>query len=451
MVVARQNGEYIKFDSNKISMTSTEGFYKKTPAERLRIVKELANLTDEETALIKNTGALEIERADMLAENVMGAAHLPLGIATNFIINGREVLVPMAIDEPSVIAAASFAAKLARPEGFTVSADEQEMIGQIQLVEIPSMDSAKRLILERKKEILKLAAEQDPLLVKYGGGVRDLEVRILETKKGKMMILHLIVNVSDAYGPNAVTTMLEAITPLVEEITKGKARIRMISNLAIRRLARAEAVWKREALAESISAVDMDGDEIIDAILDGYYFAMADQFRATTHNKGIMNGIDAVAIATSNDWRGIEAGAHSYAAITGKYLPLTKYEKDSNGNLKGSIELPIAVGVVGGAINTNPLAKVCLKILRVKSAKELAEIMAAVGLAQNFAAMRALCTEGIQRGHMKLHAKNIAIIAGAEGDLIETVAKQMAEEKKVTTSRAREILEELKDKVKYVE
>jgi hydroxymethylglutaryl-CoA reductase len=421
------------------------GFHSLKPEERMAMVKEFAGLTDEETAILMKSGALDVETAGRMSENTIGTAELPFGIATNFLINGKDYLIPMAIDEPSVVAAASNSAKIARPSGgFRASSDESVMIGQIQLIDVPDLEEAKRRILENKTDILKMCDEKDSTLLKYGGGARDIEVREIDTIKGKMLIVHLLINVADAYGPNLINTMSEYITPFLEELSRGKARLRIISNLADKRIARTTAVWKKDDLEASMHGVDMKGEEIVDAIMDAYAFAAADPYRAATHNKGIMNGIDAVAIATSNDWRGLEAGAHAYAAMTGKYLPLTRYRKNENGDLEGSIELPVPVGVVGGSINTNPVAKVSLKILGVKSARELSEVIASVGLAQNFAAIRALSTEGLQRGHMKLHARNIAAIAGAEGPLIDLVAERIVEEKNIMVCRAQQVLEELK-------
>jgi len=420
------------------------GFHGLSVEKRLDFVREFAGLSDEECDIVKKTGALDIDTANRMIENVVGTSHLPLGIATNFRINGRDYLIPMAIDEPSVVAAASYAAKLARPKGgFTTSSDESVMIGQIQLLNIKDFDAAKRNILEKKDEITAIANEKDPVLLKYGGGVKDIEIRIIDSERGKMLIVHLLVNVSDAMGANAVNTMAEWISPRLEELSGGDARLRIISNLATKRLARARAVWDKEELAKSVKGMEIKGEKVVDYILDAYHFALVDQYRCATHNKGVMNGIDAVVIATGNDFRAVEAGAHSYAARDGRYTSLTKYEKDSDGNLVGEIELPVAVGTVGGAININPVAKIALKILGVKTARELSEVIASVGLAQNFAALRALATEGIQSGHMKLHAKNIAAIAGAKGSLIDEVANRLVKEKNIKVDRAKEILKEL--------
>lgn len=410
------------------------GFHKLSIDEKLEKVRDFAELTEEECETLKKTGALDIGTADRMIENVIGTFEFPFGIATNFMINGKDYIIPMVLEEPSVVAAASNAAKLARADGgFTTDSDEPVMIGQIQLVNVPDMEAAKDSVLANREEIFDLANKQDSTLIKFGGGVKDLEVRQLTTPGGDMLIVHLLVDVRDAMGANAVNTMAEAVSPYLEKITGGKTRLRIISNLAVHRKARAKAVWKKEIL----------GEETIERILDAYNFAVADQFRCTTHNKGIMNGIDAVVIATGNDFRAIESGAHSFAAFTGSYTSLTHYEKNENGDLVGSIELPMPIGTVGGSTRTNPIAKIALKILGVQTAKELSEVIAAVGLAQNFAALRALSNEGIQQGHMKLHARNIAVIAGAEGPLIDEVAKKMIEEKSINVTRAHEFLEEM--------
>ncbi len=410
------------------------GFHKLSPDEKLKVVKEFSNLTDEDVELLKKTGALDIGAADRMIENVIGTTEMPMGIATNFLINGRDYLIPMVIEEPSVVAAASYAAKLARSRGgFTASSDDPLMIGQIQLVGVADIEESKKRIMRNKERIFDMANKCDSVLVKFGGGVRDIEIREMETKRGKMLVVHLVVDVRDAMGANAVNTMAERVAPFLEELTGGKVRLRIITNLADRRLARVQAVWDKDVI----------GEDTVEKILDAYELAANDQYRCTTHNKGIMNGIDAVVIATANDFRAIEAGAHSYAARNGKYEPLTRYAKDSEGNLVGTIELPLALGLVGGATRTHPIAKIAVKIIGAKSTKELAEVVASVGLAQNFAALRALATEGIQTGHMRLHSRNIAVLAGATGDLIDEVAKRMNEEKNISTGRAKEILEEL--------
>ena len=411
------------------------GFYKRDTKERLAIVKDFAGLTDEEVAVLGATGALG-DLADRMIENVVGTMPLPLGIATNFLINGNDYLIPMAIEEPSVVAAASNAAKMARAQGgFQTSSTEPIMIGQIQVTDVPDPSSAKFTILAQKQRILEIANEKDPMLVSLGGGANDIEVKVIDTTVGPQVIVHLLVNVKDAMGANAVNTMAEAVAPFVEQITGGSVYLRIISNLATYRLVYARAVFAKD---------EIGGEGVVDGIINAYSFAKSDPYRCATHNKGIMNGIDPVVIATGNDFRAVESGAHAYASITGQYQPLTRWERNKDGDLVGTIEIPLAVGLVGGATTTHPTAKVNVKILGVKTANELAEIIAAVGLAQNFAALRALATEGIQRGHMSLHARNVAIAAGAKGDQIDNVAEILVKEKKVRIDRAKEVLETLK-------
>jgi len=419
------------------------GFYKLTPKERLQMVKEFANLTDEEVELLRRFGALDEALANRMIENVIGVFQLPLGIAVNFLINGKDYMIPMAIEEPSVVAAASNAAKMTRAGGgvYTMSTGSI-MIGQIQLLDVEDPYGARFEILKAKDEILQIANEMDPVLVKLGGGAKDLEVRVVESdaevmgsRIGSMLVVHLLVDVKDAMGANAVNTMAEAVAPRLAAITGGRYRLRIISNLADKRLVRA---WTR------IPPEAVGGEEVAKGIVEAWAFADADPYRAATHNKGIMNGVDAVVIATGNDWRAVEAGAHAYAARTGRYKPLSTWEIDEEGYLVGSLEMPLAVGIVGGATRTNPLARIAIKILGVKSAQELAEVIGAVGLVQNLAALRALAAEGIQAGHMRLAARSIAMSAGATGEKIEVVARRMIEEGKVTFSRAKEILEGLK-------
>ncbi len=412
--------------------SAISGFHTLSPAERLEIVKRFACLDEGETKLLAKAGALDMETANRMIENVIGETQLPMGIATNFLINGKDYLIPMCIEEPSVVAAASKAAKLARETGgFKASATDPVMIGQIQLVGIEDCAKARDSLVQLKDELMHVLDNTDPILAKYGGGPRDLQARVLKTDGGDMLVVHLLVDVRDAMGANAINTMLESITPRIAEITGGRAVLRIISNLATERMARSEAVWKKDTL----------GDDAIKGILDAYRFAEHDQYRCTTHNKGAMNGIDAVAIATGNDFRAVEAGAHSYAAVSGRYKPLTKYWRDKEGNLHGSIELPLAVATIGGATRTHPVAKVALKILGVKSSQELAQVIASVGLAQNFAALYAMSTVGIQQGHMKLHASNLAVMAGAKGGQIDKVVQQMIAEKNISATRAKEILE----------
>ncbi len=413
-----------------------EGFYKKTPEERLKIVRDFADLTDEEVSIISNTGALSVDQADRMIENVIGTMPVTLGIAVNFLINGTDYLIPMAIEEPSVVAAASNAAKIARQRGgFTTSSTDPVMIGQIQLTGVADPEEAKSAILEKKDEIMDLCNSKDPMLVKYGGGARDVEVRVISTDRGPMVITHILVDCRDAMGANAVNTMAEAVAPLIERATGGKVYLRIISNLAEHRLARAEAVFDRDLIG---------GEGVVDGILEAYEFAKADPFRAATHNKGVMNGISAAVIATGNDSRAIESGCHSYASMTGQYRPLTTYREDADGNLVGGIEVPMAVGLVGGATKVHPTARVNVRILGVKTASELGEVFAALGLAQNFAALRALATEGIQRGHMSLHARNIATSVGAREDEIDKIVEILVRERNVRMDRAEEILREIR-------
>lgn len=411
------------------------GFYNLSPEERLNIVREFAGLTDEEVRLLKNTGALPLEQADKMVENVIGALQLPLGVAVNFLINGREYLIPMAIEEPSVIAAASNAAKLVRESGgFHTWSMESIMIGQIQVTRLKDPYRARFSVLMKEDRIIEEANKQDPILIAHGGGVRRVTARVVSGSSKPMLIVELHIDCKDAMGANVVNTMAEAVAPIVEEVTGGDVLLRIVSNLCVERLAMASATIKKESLG---------GEDVVDGIVEAYELAASDIYRCATHNKGIMNGIIAVALATGNDTRALEAGAHSYAAFKGGYKPLTVWEKTQGGDLAGSIEIPIAVGVIGGATAVHPIAKIARKILRVKTARELAEVMAAVGLAQNLAALRALVTEGIQRGHMKLHARNIAAMAGAKGSLIDKIARKMVEEGNIRLDRAKELLQSL--------
>ncbi len=419
-------------------MTKTSkisGFYKLDPKERLKLVSEFSGLNEEEAACISATGALSLDAADRMVENVIGVMEVPLGVAVNFLINGRDYLIPMAIEEPSVIAAASNAAKMAREGGgFTTSSSGPVMIGQIQAVGIADPNFARMKVLEKKEEIIRRANEIDPVLVKFGGGAKDVEARVIDTPCGKMLIIHLLVDCRDAMGANAVNTMAEAVAPYIEELTDGRVHLRIISNLADKRIVRAKAVFTKEAIG---------GEDVVDAVMAAYHFAVGDPYRAATHNKGIMNGVIAAVLATGNDTRAIEAGAHAYASRSGVYSPLSTYEKNAKGDLVGMIEMPMAAGLVGGATKTNPIARAAVKILGVRTATELAEVFAALGLAQNFAALRALATEGIQRGHMGLHSRNIAIHAGATGDLVDRIAEIMVRERKVRADRAKELLDEM--------
>ncbi|MBI4170600.1 MAG: hydroxymethylglutaryl-CoA reductase, degradative [Candidatus Aenigmarchaeota archaeon] len=409
-------------------------FYEMPLDRRLKTVQEFSGLDDNEIALLKQECALDNSIAEIMIENVIGTTHLPVGIATYFLINDKDYLIPMAIEEPSVVAAASHAAKLARLSGgFKAKSTTPVMTGQVQIKNVHDFDIAEETILKSIDSIKALANKQDSTLVKRGGGLVSAECRKLETERGDMLVVHLNIDVRDAMGANAVNTMCESVAPYLEELTGGIASMKIISNLAAQRLVTAEAVWKKNEL----------GEELIEGILDAYAFAKADPYRAATNNKGIMNGIDAVLIAAGNDFRAVESGAHSYACMSGRYQPLAHYRKNENGDLVGRIELPMAVGIVGGATKTNPIARIALKILGVRSANELGEISACAGLANNFAAVRAIVKEGIQHGHMKLHAKNIAIIAGAQGDKVHQLAERMIREKMVSVSRAEELLKEM--------
>lgn len=414
-----------------------------SPSERLEAIVGAVGLSDEERLALARPGALALDRADGMIENVIGTFELPMGVAANFQVNGKDVLVPMVVEEPSVVAAASYMAKLAREcGGFETSSSAPVMRAQIQILGLTDPQGARLSLLREKERILALANSRDKLLVELGGGCRDIEVHIFpDTPRGPMAVVHLIVDVRDAMGANTVNTMAEAVAPVVEEITGGSVRLRILSNLADLRLARARVRLTPAVLATR----ERGGEEIIEGILDAWAFAAVDPYRAATHNKGIMNGIDPVVVATGNDWRAIEAGAHAYAARTGRYTSLTAWEKDTSGALVGSIEMPMALGLVGGATKTHPLARVALKILGVRSAQELAEIAVAVGLAQNLGALRALATEGIQRGHMALHARNIALTAGATGAEVDAIAKRMAAEKDVRTDRAIALLKALRE------
>ncbi|MET3375027.1 hydroxymethylglutaryl-CoA reductase [Variovorax boronicumulans] len=415
-----------------------------TPAQRLAHIAQAAALTDDEVALLAQPGALGVERANGMVENVIGTFELPLGVAGNFTVNGRDYLVPMAVEEPSVVAAASFMAKLAREGGgFEASSTGPLMRAQVQVIGITDPYGARLALLRARDEILAVANSRDKVLIGLGGGCRDIEVHVFgDTPRGAMVVMHLIVDVRDAMGANTVNTMAEAVSPLVEKLTGGTVRLRILSNLADLRLARA-----RVRLAPAVLATrERSGEEVVEGVIDAYTFAAIDPYRAATHNKGIMNGIDPVIVATGNDWRAVEAGAHAYACRSGRYTSLTTWEKDAGGALVGTIEMPMPVGLVGGATKTHPLARLALKILDVKSAQELGEVAVAVGLAQNLGALRALATEGIQRGHMALHARNIALVAGATGDEIDHIAKQMASEHDVRTDRAVALLDALRKK-----
>jgi hydroxymethylglutaryl-CoA reductase len=412
------------------------GFYNLSVEDRLAALNDW--LSPKEQDALRGRAGLELEQADHMIENVVGLHALPLGVALNFVVNGRDVLVPMAIEEPSVVAGASFMARLVRAGGgFHAQTTPPEMIGQMQVLDIPDLHAARQALLEHREYLLSAAAEIDPVLLKLGGGPRDLQVRQLEHPAvGPFLVVHLIYDVRDAMGANAVNTAVERLAPLVESITAGRVHLRILSNLADRRLARVRCTVP---LAE-LGFGEYSPEEVREGILAAWAFAAVDPYRAATHNKGIMNGVDAVVIATGNDWRAIEAGAHAYAARNGRYTSLSEWGIDSAGNLVGSLEMPMAVGIVGGATRVHPTARAALKLMAVASAAQLAEIIVSVGLAQNLAALRALATEGIQRGHMSLHARQVAIAAGARGEQIERLADQLVREKTVRIDRAEEIL-----------
>jgi hydroxymethylglutaryl-CoA reductase len=415
-----------------LATSRISGFYRLPPADRLKAVAEQTGIGQEEVSQLE-TG-LQLDQADKMVENVIGMFQIPLGIATNFVIDGREVLIPMATEEPSVIAAASNGAKMAREGGgFKTSSTGPVMRAQIQSVGIADPFGARAEILLHKEELMKAANERDPMLVKFGGGVLDIEAYVVESRVGPMVVTHLIVDCRDAMGANAVNTMAESLAPRIEQITGGRVYLRIISNLADKRLARAKATFKAE---------EIGGPEVVDGIIQAAALAEVDPYRAATHNKGIMNGITAVVMATGNDTRAVESGAHAYAAVSGRYRSLTRYEKNKDGDLVGTIELPVAIGLVG-ATRVHPVAKSAVKILGVKTADELSRIIAAVGLSQNFAALRALASEGIQRGHMSLHAKNVAVQAGAKCELIDVIAARMAAERRISVDRAVELMKEL--------
>ncbi len=423
-----------------------QGFYQLNPFERLQMVGAFDGLNDQDLhALHGGSGSLSIERADKMIENVVGTFNLPLGIATNFVINGRDALIPMVVEEPSIVAGASYAARLIRAGGgFQTSSTDPLMIGQVQLVAVAEPEQARAAILARKDEILALANAQSLSLVRLGGGARDVEVNLFErSPMGPMLVVHLIIDCRDAMGANAINSMCEATAPLLEQISGGRAYLRILSNLTDRRLARVRAVVPPSALDRN----GISGEEVAEGIMWAYAFAAVDPYRATTHNKGIMNGIDPVLVATGQDWRAIEAGAHAYAARSGQYTSMSVWERDADGNLVGTLELPLAVGIVGGATKVHPSAQAALKLLNVQSANELAEICVCAGLASNLAAMRALATEGIQRGHMGLHARQIALAAGANGSLVDTIARRMIEERNIKPARAEMLLAELRDGV----
>jgi len=428
-----------------IENSRIEGFYKLSVSERRELLARIAELSDEQVNAWANSGELDEESADRMIENVVGTYSLPIGVATNFVIDGSHYAIPFVLEEPSVVAAASNMAKRCLANGgFISDNDDPVMIGQIQVVGCGDPSGAMDSIMAAKEELISNCNEVDPILVKFGGGCRDLSARVIETGSGPMVIVHIHVDCRDAMGANAVNTMAETIAPRVEEISGGTVILRIISNLAVLRLARVSAVFTPEEMSNGGKDAKQ-GSEVIDGVIQAYHFAEADPFRATTHNKGIMNAISAVALACGQDWRAIESGAHSYASHERAYGSLTKWSKDDDGNLVGSIELPMAVGLVGGAVRVHPAAQANVALLGVESADELAKVMAASGLAQNLGALRALATVGIQAGHMKLHVRNMAVTAGAEGEEVDRVASILRERGgRITQASVIEALEEIR-------
>jgi len=407
-----------------------------TPGERLALVTEGAGLDPDALRALQPDDGLSLAAADHMIENVVGMIGVPVGVATNFTIDGRDRLIPMATEEPSVVAAASNAARMARGlGGFTTSYTGDVMIAQIQVLDAVDPHGTRFALLEAKDELLALANEQDPMLVSLGGGAFDVSVRVLPTRAGAQVILHLHVDVRDAMGANAVNTMAEAIAPRIAELAGARTLLRILTNKAELRLTRARAVFDAELLG---------GEQVVDDIVAASAFAEADPYRAATHNKGIMNGITAVVLATGNDTRAVESGCHSHAARSGRYAALSQFEKDADGNLVGTLEVPLAVGLVGGATRAHPAAQAAVALLGVQTARELASVIAAVGLAQNLAACRALAAEGIQRGHMTLHARTIAASAGAEVHEIAEVAARIVADRRIRVEHAREVLAQLR-------
>ncbi|MDN5844059.1 MAG: hydroxymethylglutaryl-CoA reductase, degradative [Alcaligenaceae bacterium] len=413
-----------------------------SPAQRLEHIAEKANLDTEELDLLSRAGALPLDTANGMVENVLATFELPYAVAGYFQINGQDVLVPMVVEEPSVVAAASYMAKIARQGGgFQTSSTGPIMRAQIQILGISDPFGARLAILQHRDEIIEQANSRDRVLIGLGGGCKDIEVHVFpDTSRGAMVVAHLLVDVRDAMGANTVNTMAEAVAGRIEQITGGRVRLRILSNLADLRLSRARVQIPAKALASA----HYPGKDVVEGIVDACEFAIIDPYRAATHNKGIMNGIDPVVVATGNDWRAVEAGAHAYACRQGRYTSLSNWEIAANGDLVGTMEMPMPVGLVGGATKTHPLARLSLKILGVDSAQALGEIMVAVGLAQNMGALRALATEGIQRGHMTLHARNIALTAGAQGDEIAQIAAQLVAARDVRTDLAQELLQALR-------
>ena len=415
--------------------SSISKFFEKSRKERLNTIAAFANLSQDELDVLENTdGGISFDKADKMIENAIGTFSLPLGVATNFKINGKDYVVPMVIEEPSVIAAASKGAKIARIKGgFEVTADESYSIGQIQILNVDS-NSAIKKIQDSTIKILELANSKSNTLSKMNKGAKEISCKIIEAPSGNMLIVELLIDVGDAMGANITNTMCEAVSPLIEKITGGRALLRILSNYSTRRMVKAKAIFEKESVG---------GEDVVDNIILAFEFADNDVYRAVTHNKGIMNGIISVANAVGQDSRAIEAAANAYAAISGKYRSLSKWSKDDDGNLVGILEIPLSVGIVGGIVNIHPVAKVCAKILNVTSTQELACVMTATGLAQNYSAIRALSTEGIQKGHMRLHARNLAAAAGATPAQIDQIVEKMIQVKSISLDKAKELLQQI--------
>jgi hydroxymethylglutaryl-CoA reductase len=427
-----------------MATSKISGFYKNSIQERLRILKKNEFLTDDDYTLLKNgKGFLQTEESDKIIENVISVFGLPMGLGLNFLVNGKDYVVPMVVEEPSIVAAVSSMAKIIREAGgFKSESTEPILIGQIQVVDVKNNTTAKNAILQNKEEIINLANSMHPNMVARGGGARDVEVRILTggQENKEMLVVHLLVDVQDAMGANLVNSMCEGVSSLIEKITGGSVFLRILSNLADRSMVKTCCTIPLKLLETK----KFSGEVVRDGIILANDFALADPYRAATHNKGIMNGIDPLIIATGNDWRAIEAGAHAYAAQSGRYTALTKWFKNENGDLEGSIELPVRVGIVGGTLKSNPMVGVAYRLLKIKSARELAELIGAVGLAQNMGAIRALATEGIQSGHMSLHARSVALTAGASPDVFETVVEELIDCGDIKVWKAKEIIENIK-------
>ena len=412
-----------------------EKFYDLNIDQRLRKVAEFSDLTEEEAGILLDPDKEKMEIMDHIIENVFSTLELPVGVATNFVINGRDYLIPMAVEEASIVAACSNAAKIARSTGgFTAEAGEPIIIGQIQLVDYGNADNAKASIMKNTDRILSLANSRSRTLSSMNAGAKDINIRVLDDLS-KSMVIHLLVDVRDAMGANIVNTMCETVAPFIEEITGGKVNLRILSNLTPQRIAKSRAIFPASSIG---------GREVVRRIISACEMANIDPYRAATHNKGIMNGIDSVLMVTMNDWRAAEANAHTYSHISGN-LSLTRYYENESGDLVGEISIPISVGVVGGTTGAIQKVKIFRKILGVNSSREFSMVLASVGLAQNFAALRALCSEGIQKGHMSLHARNVAITAGARGQEAEKIAEIMVKRGNISVSSAQEIMADLRN------